>query len=416
VAGKKLALRKVRPNIRRQIILMVLAIAGIGIGYGLGFVFKKAPVTPPLAKAIAHAEPTPPGTAPQQVPDQIGTPRVASGLSEKTKTPEKSKIRAYEEALPDNIVETTLAPIALSGPTQPPTPMRQKPEDGSSQEVSPKPLIPTPMQKNRAGTQIGANEESSSNTPLQPSIAPRRTWQRNALPFVTDGRPKIAIVIDDMGVDRNRSEQVVALRPPLTLSYLTYGRDLRHQTAAARKAGHELLMHIPMEPTSTTIDPGPNVLLSGMEETELLQNLRWDMEQFDGYVGINNHMGSRFTSNLKGMMSVMNELNSRGLLFLDSLTSASSKGSKAARIVGIPHLVRNVFLDHVDDLDSIKKRLHDTERLASKNGYAIAIGHPHDNTLAALAPWLATVEERGFQLVPLTALLTSRQQPQAKAN
>ncbi len=397
MADKNLMPPKVHPNFQRQIVLVLLAVAGIGIGYGLGFVFKKD-VPPPVPLASEASE----TTTPQE--------RLSPILPESNGQGNTGIIRAYEEALPDNIVEADIPPLTPIKSTIPPVPLptdkdqtrvksalelvKTENREVSEPEHQQQALAPTVGQESKDDT------FQSSNPP-----APISTWQINALPFKINNRPKIAIVIDDMGVDRKRSERAVALRPPLTLSYLTYGKDLGTQTISAKNAGHELLMHIPMEPTSTTVDPGPNVLLSDMDETELLKNLRWNLNQFDGYVGINNHMGSRFTSNLAGMQNVMEELKTRGLLFLDSVTSGASKGSQAAKAAGIPHLVRNVFLDHIDDLATINKRLSETEQLALKQGHAIAIGHPRDQTLAALTPWLKTIEDKGFQLVPLTALL-----------
>jgi polysaccharide deacetylase 2 family uncharacterized protein YibQ len=350
-------------------------------------------------------------------PPAPGDPAII--LPEKDHAPDASAqsgagpVRAYEEALPDNIVEAAIPPLVPIEPVIPPSPVpiaEDRDRMLSALELAtshappktPEDII-TPPQQQASLPKDGIGPEplpEQANVP----VVPISTWQINALPFEMDDRPKIAIVIDDMGIDRKRSRRAVALTAPLTLSYLTYGRDLEKQTTDAKAAGHELMMHIPMEPTSTTIDPGPNVLLRGMDSIELLQNLRWDLDQFDGYVGINNHMGSRFTESLPGMQSVMSELKKRGLLFLDSVTSPKTKGSKAARSAGVPHLVRNIFLDHVEDLKVINMRLAETERLARKQGYVIAIGHPRELTLTALEPWLKTIEQKGFQLVPLTAL------------
>ncbi len=151
-------------------------------------------------------------------------------------------------------------------------------------------------------------------------------------------------------------------------------------------AGHELLLHIPMEPGSLDVDPGPNVLLTGIPRQELLTSLKWNLDQFSGYVGVNNHMGSRFTADLAGMVAVMEELKKRKLFFLDSITAGNSVARKAARKVGLPFAGRNVFLDHADDVVEITKRLVEVERLAKRTGLAIAIGHPLGATGARLVP------------------------------
>ncbi len=230
-------------------------------------------------------------------------------------------------------------------------------------------------------------------------------WQRHALPIDLDGRPKIVIVLDDVGLDQRRGRRATALPGPLTLSYMAYADGLGRQLSAARDAGHELLLHVPMEPRSTAVDPGPNVLLSGMPRDELLKSISWNLDQASGFVGINNHMGSRFTADRESMDTVVEELRRRGLLFLDSVTSNQSVAHRAARDGGIPYAVRNVFLDHEDDLEAIRRQLRQVERLANRSGVAIAIGHPRDKTLEALAAWLPSLEDKGFQLVPISAVV-----------
>ena len=105
----------------------------------------------------------------------------------------------------------------------------------------------------------------------------------------------IAIVLDDLGIDRRRGARAIDLPATLTLAFLPYARELADQTAAARKRGHELLVHLPMQPHSDDWDPGPNVLEIELGEAEVRRRIEWSLRQFEGYVGVNNHMGSRFT-------------------------------------------------------------------------------------------------------------------------
>ncbi len=230
-------------------------------------------------------------------------------------------------------------------------------------------------------------------------------WQRYALPVQRSGKPRIVIVIDDVGLDKRRARRTVALPGPLTLSFMAYAEDLPKQAEMARKSGHELMLHVPMEPSSSTINPGPNVLLSGMPKDELQKNIDWNLDQMSGYVGINNHMGSRFTADTDSMRVVIATLKARGYLFLDSVTSGRSVAHDEARDGGIPFAVRNVFLDHEDDPDAIRQQLRHTEQIARKTGLAIAIGHPRDNTVDALREWLPSLKEKGFQLVPISAVV-----------
>ncbi len=235
------------------------------------------------------------------------------------------------------------------------------------------------------------------------------TWLRNAVAASpSGGRPRIAVIIDDVGLDRRHSDEAVALPGPVTLSYLAYAPDLPHQTEAARAAGHELLVHVPMEPISRQIDMGPNGLDTALPPEEVLRRLRWDLDRFDGYVGINNHMGSRFTGDAKALTPVIEELKSRGLLFIDSRTVGNSAGTGLARSIGVPFAARDVFLDDEQTADGVAARLRDVEAVARRRGTAIAIGHPHEATLLALERWLPGLEKKGFVLVPVSDVVKAR--------
>ena len=236
-------------------------------------------------------------------------------------------------------------------------------------------------------------------------------WQHYAVAVPpAAGRPMLAIVLDDVGVNRRGAREAIALPAPLTLAFMTYADGLTEMTEAAREAGHELMLHVPMQPVSDTIDPGPNVLRADLPETELRQRLAWGLDRFEGYVGINNHMGSRFTAEAKGMTLVMSELKARGLLFLDSLTAGNSVAAQQAARSGVPYAVRDVFLDNEpDDRAAIHRQLAILEETSRRRGYAVGIGHPHHGTVAALAEWIPEMRARGFELVPISAIVQQRQ-------
>ena len=244
-----------------------------------------------------------------------------------------------------------------------------------------------------------------------PAASDAPLWLRNAVAAALgDGRPMIAIVLDDVGVNRRGARQAIALPGPLTLSFMTYASDLAAMTAEARAAGHELMLHVPMQPQNESIDPGPNVLRGDLPPEELRQRLAWGLARYDGYVGINNHMGSRFTTSEDGMALVMAELKARGLLFLDSLTAADSLAGRAAARAGVPYAVRDIFLDNApDDPAAIGHQLALLEQTAREEGYAVGIGHPHDATVAALRQWIPEMRARGFALVPISAIVRHRQ-------
>jgi uncharacterized protein len=234
-------------------------------------------------------------------------------------------------------------------------------------------------------------------------------WQRYAVAVSTrQGRPKIAVVLDDLGLSQSRTAEAIRLPAPLTMSFLPYADNLPDQTAAAHKAGHELMVHVPMEPLGADNDPGPRALLTTLPEAELLRRLRYDLTRCDGYVGINNHMGSKFTSDPKGMMVVLTELKKRGLLFLDSQTIQSSVAGDLSESLGLPTARRSVFIDHDQSAEAVQKSLAQLEVTARHFGMAVGIGHPHRVTLEALQAWLPGLQDRGFDLVPISRIAAEK--------
>ena len=271
-----------------------------------------------------------------------------------------------------------------------------------------------------SSAQLGATATtalgSASVTPVVAQVLPHRpasgplasgtpTWLRNAVAApVNDGRPLIAMVIDDLGLRRANTQALIEMPGPLTLAFLPYASALEQQTQAARAAGHELLVHVPMEAAGHEW-PGPNALLSTLSPPELVSRLRTQLRSFRGFVGVNNHMGSLLTADRAEMALVMAELRARDLLFLDSRTTAKSVAAHEAQRLGVPHAARDVFLDNELGLDYVRHQLAQTEQIARRRGSAVAIGHPHDVTIEALRGWLPTLRERGFALVPISAVV-----------
>tara|TARA_B100001057_G_scaffold246629_1_gene246934 strand:+ start:22235 stop:23254 length:1020 start_codon:yes stop_codon:yes gene_type:complete len=233
-------------------------------------------------------------------------------------------------------------------------------------------------------------------------------WIDNSIPvFKQPEFSYIAIVLDDMGLNKNIANEVFELGGPLTLSYLSYAPNLIEQTTIASSKGHELMLHLPMEPLGDQ-DPGPGALLVDMKNMELNQRLNLALEKFPNFIGINNHMGSRFTSNSKLMEFLISSLKKRGYLFLDSVTTSGSVALKMGRRLSAPVVARDIFLDDVDSEKEVKLRLAQTELIAKKTGTAIAIGHPRKATLRVLKDWMHDLQQKKIQLVPLSAIAQIR--------
>ncbi|MGE3624123.1 MAG: divergent polysaccharide deacetylase family protein, partial [Bdellovibrionales bacterium] len=217
-------------------------------------------------------------------------------------------------------------------------------------------------------------------------------------------KPQIAIVIDDMGLSQSGSRRAINLPGFVTLSFLPYAERLEEQAAAAQDKGHELMLHMPMEPVGPQ-HPGPGGLFVNQSADEIRRRFVRALDSFEGFDGMNNHMGSKFTAYAPGMEIVMEEIDRRRLFYLDSRTGPKSVGEAVARRHGLPVLGRDVFLDDSLSPHAVRAQLDATERVARRKGYAIAIGHPHDVTLAALESWIPDAERRGFVFVPVRELL-----------
>ena len=367
-----------RPNFKRQMLYAGTLLAALVAAYLAATLIYTSPQQKP--EAVKTAQQAAPASKPAPWYQQQSPPPEMITTPDLPLFPEVEDQHAalpYEEALPkETYVETYVPPPVVAAP--------------------PAPVVAAPP---TAEPQVAA-------LPV-PSLATLPRWRQFAVataPFVQDV-PLIAIVIDDMGVDKKRSGLAIDLPPPLTLSFLTYATDLARQTERARGRGHELMLHVAMEPGSKTADPGPNALLTTLSDAELKRRLEWSFLRFSTYVGVNNHMGSKFTANRKAMRIVIEEIKRRGLLFLDSRTSGRTVGAKLAREMGVPVAERNIFIDHENTIEAVHAQLRKVEQLARSTGAVIAIGHPRDVTIRALQEWLVGIEAKGFKLVPLTTIV-----------
>ncbi len=225
-------------------------------------------------------------------------------------------------------------------------------------------------------------------------------------PSSTGKKDRIVIIIDDVGMNVKNSRAVIDLPAPVTLAFLPYAPQVRTMAQDAIAAGHETMIHVPMEAIGSNAGLGPLALRSTMNEGELNAQLEKMFASFDGYKGINNHMGSKLTQDQAAMDTVMAALRARDLYFIDSKTIGSSIAQKRAAFFGVPHAGRDVFLDHEESATFVAAALARAERLAHLNGYAVVIGHPKDVTVAGLKTWLPTLKDKNLEIVPASAVLT----------
>ena len=236
------------------------------------------------------------------------------------------------------------------------------------------------------------------------------TWRRNAVSVnVNDPRPKIAVVVDDMGATHPYTERVIALPGPLTLAWFPFAPNLPEQVQAAAARGHEALLHMPMQSYSnSTYQTGPDPLRIDLPPEVNTARLRAAIAAVPHIVGLNNHMGAVATLDPALMDIVAREASGHGMLFLDSVVIPHSQGLARAEVAGVPAAARDVFIDHTADPAMIAQQLTDIERIARRSGYAIAIGHPRLHTIEALEWWLPGLAAKGFVLWPIAATVALR--------
>ena len=285
-------------------------------------------------------------------------------------------------------VAVVAAPVGLHG--QPAPPVATAPE---AAEPAPPPIpsaVPPAASDKRVDDKLPA-------------------WRRLGVPAaVADGRPTIAIMIDDMGLNRVQSERAIRMPAPLTLSWMPYAPNVTEQAAVGAAHGHETMLHMNMEALGRT-DPGPDSLRTWQPAATNLGYLRRALDRLPTAVGLNQHEGSVASLSVPLMDIVMGELKARDLLFVDSLTIPHSVALRRAEAAGVPALGRDVFLDNSPDPNAIRVQLVEVEATARRSGHAIAIGHPRQTTMDVLAAYLPTIAAHGFVLWPVSATVAAHQ-------
>lgn len=207
-------------------------------------------------------------------------------------------------------------------------------------------------------------------------------------------KPKVAIIIDDIGYNRVIARKLMDLNVPLTFSVLPHSPHSRKLAAEAHGRDIQIMLHLPMEPMEyPKVNPGPGALLVSMNVDNMIETLYDDLEDVPYVVGVNNHMGSRMTTVSTRMYQIFTVLKKKELFFIDSKTSPQSLCKPSARLLQVPFGERDVFLDHSLNKDTIRKQVKHLIRIAKRTGVAIGIGHPHTETYEVLFEELDELEE-----------------------
>ena len=214
--------------------------------------------------------------------------------------------------------------------------------------------------------------------------------------------PRIAIIIAGLGVSTKSTDEAVRLPGPVTLAFIPYGSDAALVTHA-RAAGHEILLQVPMEPFDyPDNDPGPQTLLTSLAPEQNTERLHWLMSRFQGYVGLINMMGARFTASEPAFAPVLRETAQRGLIFVDDGENPRSVAGRIAGANNLPFAHADVVLDAVPTPAEIDRALARLEATARERHVAVGIASALPVSMAHIAKWAKAAASRGFLLVPIT--------------
>jgi len=229
----------------------------------------------------------------------------------------------------------------------------------------------------------------------EPSAPPTATMKPVGEPSSSPGDHRLAIIIDDCGQWPQTERALIALPIAITMSVMPKERYTREIAQAASDAGKGVMLHLPMEPAAA-IDPGPGKITTQMSDAEVAAQVKEDLAAVPLAKGVNNHEGSKATSDARIMRDVASVLAPTGLFFIDSRTSAQSVAAQIAGEAGIKTASRDVFLDNEDNVDAVEKMLRSAGAVALKSGSAIAIGHPRAATLEAIRTLIPEFQSQGI--------------------
>jgi polysaccharide deacetylase 2 family uncharacterized protein YibQ len=264
------------------------------------------------------------------------------------------------------------------------------------------------------GGRVFAGEQSPSGDrlALELGLQDLRTHQ---LELVTDvniapTKGRLALIIDDFGAINNQvADDILKLPIALTVAVIP-GHPTSQQIAQrAAAAGHEVFLHLPMQPKEGEVGE-ENAILTDLNEDEIRQRVRWALAQIPQASGVNNHMGSLATEDEKVMRAVLEEIKKAGKFFVDSRTSPQSVAPQVAQKIGLRCDRSDGFLDDQDDGAEIEKKLGALAEKALGQGTAIGIGHIKANTLETLKRMIPQLERKGVQFVHVSRLLDVRRQ------
>jgi uncharacterized protein len=275
-----------------------------------------------------------------------------------------------------------------------PTPLAELTPAAAPSTAEPE-ASPAPEETATATATLAAQTPSPSpaaSLPALPQLTPRPNTG-------SSGGARLALIVDDSGQWLDTERAFIALSVPLTMSVLPdvpYTGLIQHEAAAAGKG---VMLHLPME-TVSGLNPGPGKVTTEMTDAQIEAQVKSDLAQVPLAEGVNNHEGSKGSSDQRVMRDVVSVLAAHGgLFFIDSWTSPDSVAQRTAAAAGIPTAGRDVFLDNQANVAYVEGQLREAAAIARRTGSAIAIGHPRPTTLEAVRALIPELQAQGIQFV-----------------
>lgn len=285
-----------------------------------------------------------------------------------------------------------------------------QPEDNRAGVGSDKSFSNTPQHEPYSTDRI-----KGTNTPYSPgsSVANKDPEAQDIPPLPPGLSPAperagahVAIIMDDLGANLDAAHRIAGLESPITMAIIPDLQHSRESMDIAAQHGREIMVHLPMEPLNYPHhNPGKMALMLDMTEAEIKSRTAYYLRKLPLARGCNNHMGSAFTQAPHQMATVLEQISTHGLYFVDSLTSSNSVGAEQARKLQMQSATRDVFLDNERDVEKITKQLTKLFRIAQKNGTSIGICHPYPETITVLDTCASLAAEYGVTVVPASKVV-----------
>lgn len=334
---------------------------------------------PAEEKSTSKTSSAPAAGAKEEKTSSFSLPAIVSKITGKGESSEKTAAAPSHEG--KAAASSASAPSASSAP---------------SSSVSSASSKAAPSVKKDAGNTKSPAKQSAAPAKAAPAAAPKPNT-----PTAVKG--KLAVVIDDAGRDLESQHIYESLGIPLTLAVMPNQVHTRDAALSWHAHGLPVILHQPMESVSG-IGMESKVILTSMGDEEIRSLLKSSLSQVPEAVGINNHQGSKATTDRRTMDVVMNELHHRHLFFFDSRTNSTTAADGAAASYGVPYVRNDLFVDNEADVAAISAMIREAAKRAQKYGTYVIIGHCRPKTAEAFRQMVPQLENEGIQFVYVSSL------------